>query len=298
MVSAPLPVPNVFFQPRPCSSMAAAFRLGPDVLAGIGRAVGLAERVSAGDERHRLLVVHRHAGERLPDVPGRGDRIRVAVRAFRIDVDQAHLHRGKRILEVTVAAVALVGQPGAFGAPVDVFSRLPDVFPAAAEAERLEPHRLEGDVAGEDHQVGPGDLPAVLLLDRPEQPARLVEIRVVGPAVERRESLSAGAAAAAAVADSIGARAVPRHADEERPVVAEVGRPPVLGVRHQRMEILDYGLEIEALELFSVVELLAHRIREGGVLVENLQVQLIRPPIAIRPHRRAAAVGHRAFRLS
>ena len=48
---------------------------------GVGGAVALAERVAAGDERHRLLVVHRHAGERLADVPGRGERIRVAVRA-------------------------------------------------------------------------------------------------------------------------------------------------------------------------------------------------------------------------
>jgi hypothetical protein len=46
-----------------------------------------------------------------------------------------------------------------------------------------------GDVAGEDHQVGPGDLVAVLLLDRPEQAARLVEVAVVRPAVERREAL-------------------------------------------------------------------------------------------------------------
>src|SRR5262249_40696605 len=46
----------------------------------------------------------------------------------------------------------------------------------AAEPEGLEPHRLESDVAGEDHEVGPGNLPAILLLDRPEQPARLVEV--------------------------------------------------------------------------------------------------------------------------
>ena len=101
-------------------------------------------------------------------------------------------------------------------------------WPAAAEAERLEAHRLQGDVAGEDHQVGPRDLPAVLLLDRPEQAAGLVEVRVVGPAVERGEALRAGAGAAAAVVDAVGAGAVPRHADEERAVVAVVGRPPVL----------------------------------------------------------------------
>src|SRR5690606_31954774 len=39
----------------------------------VGRsgAVGLAERVAAGDERDGLLVVHRHAPEGLPDVAGR-----------------------------------------------------------------------------------------------------------------------------------------------------------------------------------------------------------------------------------
>src|ERR1700753_2672588 len=38
----------------------------------IGRdsAMGLAERVAADDERHCLLVIHRHAAEGLPDVPG------------------------------------------------------------------------------------------------------------------------------------------------------------------------------------------------------------------------------------
>src|SRR5512142_1867749 len=46
-----------------------------------------------------------------------------------------------------------------------------------------------------------------------------------------------GARAAAPVPDAVGARAVPRHADEERPVVAEVGRPPLLRVRHECVEV-------------------------------------------------------------
>ena len=213
--------------------MPAASGSGPtcDAVAG---AVGLAEGVAAGDQRDRLLVVHRHAAERLADVPGRGERVRVAVRAFRVDVDQAHLHGGERVFELPVAGVALVAEPLGLGAPVDVLLGLPDVLAPAGEAEGLEAHRLQRDVAGEDHQVGPRDLVAVLLLDRPQQPARLVEVGVVGPAVERREALLAGAGAAAAVADAVGAGAVPRHADEERPVVAEVGRPPVLRVGHQR----------------------------------------------------------------
>ena len=168
--------------------------------------MGLAEAVSAGDERNRLLVVHGHAREGLANVHGRGERIRLAVRPFRIHIDETHLHGGERILELAVARVALVAEPGLLLAPVDGFVRLPDIGAPAAEAECLEAHRLERDVAGEDHQVGPGDLPAVFLLDRPQEPARLVEVRIVRPRVERREALLAGAGAAAAVADAVGAR--------------------------------------------------------------------------------------------
>src|SRR5213079_3180259 len=102
--------------------------------------------------------------------------------------------------------------------------RLPDVLTPAGEAERLEPHRLQGTVAGEYHQVGPRECPAVLLLDRPQQPPGLVEARVVGPAVEGREALGAGGRAAPAVGDAVRAGAVPRHANEERAVMAVVGR--------------------------------------------------------------------------
>ena len=197
----------------------------------VASTMGLAEAVAAGDQGHGLLVVHRHAREGLADVARRRERIRRAVRPLRIDVDQAHLHRGQRVLQDPVTRVARVAEPGVLRPPVDVLLRLPDVRAPAAEAEGLEPHRLQRAVAGEDHQVGPGDLLAVFLLDRPQQPARLVEVDVVGPAVERREALRAVGGAAAAVTDAVGAGAVPRHPDEQPPVVAEVGRPPLLGVR-------------------------------------------------------------------
>src|SRR5512138_245131 len=68
-------------------------------------AVGFAEGVAAGDERNRLFVIHGHASESLPDILGRRDGIRVAVRAFRIDVDQPHLHGSERIFEVPLAPI-------------------------------------------------------------------------------------------------------------------------------------------------------------------------------------------------
>ena len=217
-------------------------------------------------------------------------RIRVAAGPFRIHVDQAHLHGAERPGELPVAAVALVSQPGVLRAPEDLLG-LPDVGPAEAEAERLEPHRFHGHVAGQDQQIGPGDLLAVLLLDRPEQPARLVEVRVVGPAVEGRKALLAVAATAAAVGDAVGAGGMPRHADEERAVVAVVGRPPVLRRRHQLDEVPLQRVEVEGLELFGVVEVLFHRIGQVRVLVEHRQVQLIRPPVLVGP--RPSPLGSR-----
>ena len=47
------------------------------------------------------------------------------------------------------------------------------------------------------------------------------------------------------------------------------------------MKIFDHGIQIKTLEFLGVVELLAHRIGQGGVLVQDLQVHLIRPPVAV-----------------
>src|SRR5208282_2059821 len=135
-------------------------------------------------------------------------------------------------------------------------------------------------------KVGPGDFPAIFLLYRPEQPARLIEVHVVWPAIERREALLAGSGAAAAVGDAVGTGTVPGHTNEKPTVVAKVGRPPILRVRHQGIEVLDHGIEVELLEFLSIVKLLVHRIGQAGVPVEDLQVELIRPPVRI--HRVAS----------
>src|SRR5258708_36030886 len=58
----------------------------------IASAMGFAEAVAASNERDGLFVIHRHTGESFSDVPCRGNRIRLAVRSFRIHIDQAHLH--------------------------------------------------------------------------------------------------------------------------------------------------------------------------------------------------------------
>ena len=100
----------------------------------------------------------------------------------------------------------------------------------------------------------------VLLLDRPQQAPRLVEVAVVRPAVERGEALLPAVRAAAPVGGAIGARRVPGHADHERPVMPVIRRPPRLAVGHQRGEVALQRLVIERVEGLGIVEILAHRV--------------------------------------
>src|SRR5208282_4911427 len=151
----------------------------------------------------------------------------------------AHLHRAERILEIAIPAVTLVSQPRALRSPIKLF-RLPDISAPPPKTKCLKAHRLECDIAGKNHEVGPGDFPPILLLDRPQQTARLVEVHVVRPTIEWREALLPGSRTAAAVADAVGARAVPCHTNEQRPIVAKVGWPPLLRIRHQGMQVLDH----------------------------------------------------------
>ena len=285
---------------------AGPFRFGTDVFVGISGAVGFAERVSTGNQRHCLLVVHRHSAERFTNVMCGSRGIRIPVGPLRIDIDQSHLDGSQWILEIPVAGVPFVSQPLAFRPPVNVLFRLPDILSPTGKTQCLEPHGFESTVAGEDHQIGPGDLAAILLLDRPQQPTGLVEVHIVGPTVQRRETDCAGTRTATAVGDAVRPRTVPRHPDEERAVVAIIGRPPFLRRRHHLLDVLLQGIEINTLELLGVVERLAHRIRQGGVLVKYLDLQLVRPPVTIgkgpsgrvsvgRVHHRALAFGIHIF---
>src|SRR5215831_4166170 len=135
---------------------AGALRLGADVLRSRSGAVGLADRVAPDDERRRLLVVHRHAGERLSNVlPGKS-RVRVAARPLGVHVDQTHVIGSERPPHLPAIDMALISKPRVLGPPEDLVG-LPLVLASEAEAKRLEAHRFIRTVAGEDDQVGPGD---------------------------------------------------------------------------------------------------------------------------------------------
>ena len=244
-------------------------------------AMYLAESMTAGNQCDGFFVVHRHPGERFTNVMGRRQRIGMAVRPLRIHIDEAHLNGSKRRFQLAIPGISLVVQPDIFGSPIDVFLRLPHVCPPAGETKCLESHRFEGAVAGQNHQVGPGNLIAVFLFDRPKQAAGLVEVDVVRPAVQRRETLCARRCATPPVTGAVGACAVPGHPDEKWAVMAIVGGPPILAVGHQGEKIGLQRLDIKFLEGVGVVEGLTHRIGQGGILVQNFQTQLIGPPVAV-----------------
>src|ERR1051325_2972363 len=189
--------------------------------------------VTAGNQRDRFLVVHCHACECLADVVSGCDRIGLAVWSFRIDVGEAHLYCAERVLNFALAAaaaVAFVAEPCPFRSPVELLW-FPGVGATAGKTESLEAHRLERDVADQHKQIGPGNSATVFLFDGPQEPARLVEVRVVGPTVEWRKTLLPATSSAAAIRDTVSAGAVPGKADEQATVMTKVGRQPLLGAR-------------------------------------------------------------------
>ena len=60
-----------------------------------------------------------------------------------------------------------------------------------------------------------------------------------------------------------------------------VGRPPVLRISHQMGEVLLESIVIKAVEGSSIVELCIERIRLCLVLTEHIELDSVRPPIAV-----------------
>ncbi|OPZ98128.1 MAG: hypothetical protein BWY72_00967 [Bacteroidetes bacterium ADurb.Bin416] len=212
-------------------------------------AMCFSNRVTAGCQGNGFFVVHGHAFERGPHVLGCTQGVGFAIHTFGVDIDQPHLYGGEGVFKgfaLVVVGVALFGggQPFLFSAPVDVFLRVPDVFPSTAETEGFEAHGFVGHVAGQDEQVGPGEFVAVFFLDGPQQAAGFVEVDVVRPAVEGGEALVACVAAAAPIGCAVGAGAVPGHADHQPAIMAPIGRPPFLTIPHQGFQIVFYSVQV------------------------------------------------------
>lgn len=278
--------------------------LGTDIVSW-GSTVSLTKGVTTNNKSNGLLIIHSHTAEGDTNVTAGSDGVGDSIRALWVDVDQTHVDGSKRIFKLTVVnvlvallvllsrnhAVALdtclavgvailIAEPGLLGTPVDGLVGLPGVGTATGETESLEAHVLEGDVAGEEEQIRPGDLVAILLLDGPEQTAGFVQRDVVGPAVERSETLLATTTTSAAIEDTVGTGAVPGHSDEETTIVAEVRGPPLLGVGQDGLDVLLEGLVVQALEGGGIVEVL-QGIGDIGVLAEDVEGEVAGPPVTV-----------------
>ena len=139
---------------------------------GITGPVGLTKGVTASSQGCCFIVIHRHASKGLANVTSRCQRVRVPIRAFRIHVDQPHLYRSQGVFQIAITGITAVrlvagGQPFPFRTPVNVFLGLENVLTTTGKTKGLEAHGLKGHVASQDKQVGPGQLVAILLFDRP-----------------------------------------------------------------------------------------------------------------------------------
>ena len=63
--------------------------------------------------------------------------------------------------------------------------------------------------------------------------------------------------------------------------MAEIRRPPVLGVGHQRSEVFLQCLVVELLEFLGIVEVCTERVLSGVVLAQDVGPELIGPPVDI-----------------
>ena len=152
----------------------------------------LTEGVTAGNQSHRFLVIHGHAGKGGADISGGSDRVWNAVGALRVHVDQSHVYGRQWLLQVSCVDIAvtflrfitihhavtlhtllsfrvtnIIAQPCCLASPVYGLVRLPLIGTATSETKRLHAHGFESDVTSKQDQIRPGDLVAILLFDGP-----------------------------------------------------------------------------------------------------------------------------------
>ena len=68
------------------------FRIVSQVVS-ISSTMALTKRMTTCNQSNRFLIIHRHAGKGLANIFRRLNGVRIAVRTFRIDINQSHLNR-------------------------------------------------------------------------------------------------------------------------------------------------------------------------------------------------------------
>jgi hypothetical protein len=154
---------------------------------------------------------------------------------LRIDVDEAHLSGSQGFFQLSIKAG--IAEPGFFGAPVNGFVGFPNIFSASTKSQGFETHGFQGNVAGEDEEVGPGDAIAIFLFDGPEETSGFVKVGVIGPTIQGCEALGPCGGSATPIKDPIGTSTVPGHPNHQAPVMPPISRPPILRSGHQLSKV-------------------------------------------------------------
>ena len=141
------------------------------------------------NQRHGFFVIHAHVAEGRADSCCCRKWFAAVIRAFRVNVNQAHLGCTQRCFRQRFRMT--VSQPGFFITPVNIQIRFPD--------EGTEAGVFQRHVTREDKQVGPGDFLAIFLFDWPQQATRFIEAYVIRPGVQRCKTLLTTTRAAATV---------------------------------------------------------------------------------------------------
>jgi len=168
-------------------------------------------------------------GEGDTNVLGGRDVIATRIRPFG---SRRSGHVGGAIADsIAVPREAFVGgQPGGLAAPVDVVCPVPRHPGARAETNVRKPIDSSATfpvrIIRSAHEIA---WPYFCLIGQ-SRSARLVDVDVVGPAVEGRSAAARAAAAAAIGACDRCLRRCQDMRDELRTVVSEVGRPPILRI--------------------------------------------------------------------
>ena len=114
-----------------------------------------------------FFIIHPHAAKRFSNIFSCSYWIRVPIGSFRIYIDKTHLYRSKWFFKISIATISSILKHVMLRAPINVTSRLPNIFPSSGKTQGLESCRFQGDITSQYHQISPRYFTTVLLFNWP-----------------------------------------------------------------------------------------------------------------------------------
>ncbi len=207
---------------------------GRHVLRGLHR--GICQRYARRRPALRFLIVHGHSGQMCPVRHARSYRVRLAVRAFRIHIDQPHLTAASGFLQVSFSGSSASRPAICLRTPQYISSHpFPNIRTARRRSRGFKPHRLRAQFPTRFIRSAQDILLPLFLFDWPERRAAACRVYIIRPAVERRKALCTVALAPPRPSlRTVGACAVPCHPNGKAGLSVPSRRgQPVLRVGHQ-----------------------------------------------------------------